>query len=169
VDTITPKERSALMSRIRGKNTKPELFVRRLLFSMGYRFRVHRRDLPGTPDIVLPKYRLAIFVHGCFFHRHAGCRRAAMPKTRRRYWLTKFSGNVERDRSVRRRLRAKGWNPVVIWECKLHQSDFPTRLRKSIEAALAASDAARRRHDVRTIPQALRTIRTSGGFSPNRM
>jgi DNA mismatch endonuclease, patch repair protein len=131
MDILSSEARSALMSRIRGKNTKPELVVRHLLHSMGYRFRLHRRDLPGTPDLVLPKYRLAFLVHGCFFHHHGGCRLAYVPKTRTDFWREKFSKNIERDRKVQRALRAAGWTPIVIWECETERpADLVRRFQK---------------------------------------
>jgi DNA mismatch endonuclease, patch repair protein len=110
------------MSRIRGKDTKPELTVRRLIHSLGFRFRLHRRDLPGAPDIVLPRLRRVIFVHGCFWHRHAGCRFAYNPKTNREFWQTKFDANVARDVRSLRSLRARGWSAEVVWECELSDS-----------------------------------------------
>ena len=118
MDILTTKARSALMARIRGKNTKPELIVRRLLHSMGHRFRLHRRDLPGTPDIVLAKYRVAMLVNGCFFHHHRGCRLAYVPKTRTEFWRAKFAKNSRRDQKVKKALRDAGWTPIVVWECE---------------------------------------------------
>lgn len=115
-------ERSALMARIRGKNTKPELLVRRHLHAAGYRFRLHRKDLPGTPDIVLPRYRLAIFVHGCFWHRHSGCPRATSPKTREHFWAKKFARNVSRDQRNQADLAERGWRVMVIWECEVRNT-----------------------------------------------
>ena len=106
------------MSRIRGKDTKPELRVRSQLHRMGYRFRLHRKDLPGRPDIVLPKYDTVIFVHGCFWHRHKGCRFAYTPKTRVEFWETKFEQNVRRDRRNEAALRKRGWRIIRIWECR---------------------------------------------------
>jgi len=117
-DILTPQERSALMSRIRGANTKPELFIRRALHGMGYRYRLHARDLPGRPDIVLRSRRTVIFVHGCFWHRH-DCGLAYVPKTRREFWQRKFAANVERDRRTREELEAGGWRVIVVWECQL--------------------------------------------------
>jgi len=111
------------MSRIRGVDTKPELLVRSLLHRMGYRFRLHRRDLPGRPDIVLPKYRAVVFVHGCFWHRHRGCRYAYVPKSRKDFWKRKFARNVERDREVRHLLRKAGWKILVVWECETVDAD----------------------------------------------
>jgi len=123
VDGITPEKRSWNMSRIRGVDTKPELLVRSLLHRMGYRFRLHRRDLPGRPDIVLPKYRAVVFVHGCFWHRHRGCRYAYVPKSRKDFWKRKFARNVERDREVRHLLRKAGWKILVVWECETVDAD----------------------------------------------
>ncbi len=117
-DRISPEKRSWNMSRIRGKDTKPELRVRSQLHRMGYRFRLHRKDLPGRPDIVLPKYDTVIFVHGCFWHRHKGCRFAYTPKTRVEFWQTKFDLNVRRDRRNEAALRKRGWRIIRIWECR---------------------------------------------------
>ena len=105
------------MSGIRGKHTKPEIAVRRALFARGYRFRLHRRDLPGAPDIVLPGRRVAIFVHGCFWHMHAGCRFAKMPATREDFWRLKLEGNARRDRRDEAVLADQGWRVLVVWEC----------------------------------------------------
>lgn len=107
------------MSRIRGKNTKPELAVRSMLHRMGYRFRIANKTLPGRPDIVLPKYRAVIFVHGCFWHRHQGCKYAYTPKSRLDFWEQKFEGNVMRDKNNLSLLRKAGWLPIVIWECEI--------------------------------------------------
>lgn len=106
------------MSRVRGSDTKPERRVRSLLHRLGYRFRLHRKDLPGTPDIVLPKYRTVVFVHGCYWHRHPGCKRASTPQTNREKWERKFENNVERDGRNQEELEALGWRVVVVWECE---------------------------------------------------
>ena len=106
------------MARIRSKNTKPEHIVRSLLHRMGYRFRLYRNDLPGRPDIVMPKYKTVVFVHGCFWHQHKGCRDGVVPKTKRRYWKPKLTRNVLRDKEHVRALRALGWRVVSIWECE---------------------------------------------------
>ena len=119
VDSISTERRSWNMSRIRGQNTGPEMCLRSLLHRAGFRFRLHVKDLPGRPDIVLPKYHTAIFVHGCFWHRHAGCRNATMPSTRTEFWQNKFDGNVERDRRSRAALEAAGWTVITVWECDL--------------------------------------------------
>lgn len=117
-DIVSPEKRSEMMSRIQGRNTAPEIAVRSLLHRMGYRFRLHRRDLPGRPDVVLPKHHVVVFVHGCFWHRHSGCRFAYTPKTRKKFWKEKFEGNIERDRKVQRELRKQDWKVVVVWECE---------------------------------------------------
>ncbi len=119
------------MSRIRGKDTKPELRVRSQLHRMGYRFRLHRKDLPGRPDIVLPKYDTVIFVHGCFWHRHKGCRACYTPKTRVEFWETKFEQNVRRDRRNEAALRKRGWRIIRIWECETESFEALARLIRS--------------------------------------
>lgn len=135
-DPLTPTARSALMSRIRGVDTKPELAVRSLLHRLGYRFRLHRRDLPGTPDIVLPKHATVVFVHGCFWHRHKNCKGATTPKTHRKFWRDKFESNIIRDARNRRDLRKLGWRPLIVWECELHN---PGRLERKLERLLRAN------------------------------
>ena len=112
------EQRSRNMSAIKSKNTKPEIAVRKLLHSMGYRFRLHRKDLPGSPDIVLPKYKTVIFVHGCFWHRHENCKYASTPKTRKEFWENKFKANVKRDLEIQEKIKNIGWKYVVIWECE---------------------------------------------------
>jgi DNA mismatch endonuclease, patch repair protein len=118
MDRLTPVRRSANMARIRAKDTEPELVVRSVLHCLGFRFRLHRRDLPGTPDITLPKYQMIILVHGCFWHRHPKCRFAYSPKSRVDFWLNKFAKNVARDKLVRQTLLRMGWKVLVIWECE---------------------------------------------------
>ena len=110
------------MSRIKGKDTKIEVEVRKYLFSKGYRFRKNDKRYPGKPDIVLPKYHVAIFVHGCFWHRHEGCKDATTPKTRTEFWLEKFDKNVKNDQIKQEKLRELGWKVIVIWECELKRS-----------------------------------------------
>lgn len=123
-DIVDKSTRSQMMAGIRAKDTKPELIVRRHLHAAGYRFRLHRTDLPGTPDIVLPKYRTAILVHGCFWHRHTKCRLAYTPKTRPQYWAEKFAQNVARDRKNLLMLHQLGWNVVIVWECAVRNPDI---------------------------------------------
>ena len=134
-DVFSKAKRSYVMSRIQGRDTRPELTVRSALHQMGYRFRLHRSDLPGKPDIVLTRYRVVIFVHGCFWHRHKGCRYSYTPKTRKRFWANKFELNVKRDREVMSALRKLGWHPVIVWECELR---FPDRFQRRLKTVLSA-------------------------------
>ena len=123
-DVHTPEQRSFNMSRIRSKDTKPEIVVRSLAHRLGYRFRLHRRDLPGTPDLVFPSRRKIIFVHGCFWHQHPGCRYATRPATREAFWAAKLKGNRDRDRRAMRALRRDGWGVLVVWECQTRNIDI---------------------------------------------
>lgn len=132
-DTLTIAERSRLMAKIRGKNTGPERAVRSLLHRAGYRFRLHVSGLPGKPDVVLPRYKTVVFVHGCFWHRHPGCKVATLPKSHRRFWTEKFARNVANDRKHRRRLRRLGWQVVTVWACTLKR---PDQVLARIERAL---------------------------------
>lgn len=121
-DRITPQQRSYNMSRIRGKATKPELLVRQWLWSHGYRYRLNVKSVPGKPDIVLRKYRTAIFVNGCFWHGHEGCSKYVVPKSNTEFWLTKIERNKERDQKEYKILEDAGWHVIVIWECQLKKS-----------------------------------------------
>lgn len=123
-DKLSKEKRSWNMSRIRSTDTKPEILLRSALHSMGFRFRLHQRGLPGRPDIILPKYRTVIFVHGCFWHQHPGCIEAVRPKTNQKYWETKLDGNVERDRKNQQALREQGWNVAQVWECQIKKDPF---------------------------------------------
>ena len=116
MDTLPKELRSRNMSRVRSEDTKPEKIIRSLLFRQGYRFRLHRKDLPGTPDLVLPKFRTVVFIHGCFWHHHA-CAHGALPETRREWWTTKLEGNRKRDEINYARLIGEKWRVAVIWEC----------------------------------------------------
>ena len=107
------------MSQIKNKNSKPELLVRHFLFAHGFRFRLHRKDLPGTPDIVLPKYKTVIFINGCFWHGHKDCKYSKLPETNREFWDSKISGNIKRDEINKARLISSGWNVIDIWQCQL--------------------------------------------------
>jgi DNA mismatch endonuclease (patch repair protein) len=131
MDILSKKKRSWNMSRIKGTNTKPEKVVRSFLHRQGYRFVLHRRDLPGSPDVVLPKHKTVVFVHGCFWHRHEGCKFAYTPKTRRDFWEEKFRTNVERDVANTKKLEDLGWKVAVIWEC---QTEDPVQLENRIDA-----------------------------------
>lgn len=139
MDIVDRATRSRMMSGIRGSNTKPEVTVRSFLHRQGFRFRLHTRVLPGRPDIVLPRFRTAVFVHGCFWHRHRGCRFAYTPKSNLPFWQAKFDGNVERDRRKVRELRKLGWRVEVIWECQVGS-----------ESHLECLADAIRRHDTRS-------------------
>lgn len=121
------------MGRIQGRDTAPEVQVRSILHRAGYRFRLHRKDLPGRPDIVLSKYRTVVFVHGCFWHRHSGCSNCSMPKSNTEFWEIKFSGNVERDRRNVAKLHESGWNVIIVWECELAS---PDKLRNRLAGLL---------------------------------
>ena len=123
-DSLTKEKRSWNMSRIKGKDTSPEIKVRKYLFSEGFRFRKNDKRYPGKPDIVLPKYKTVIFVNGCFWHRHEGCSRATTPKSNLDYWLPKFERNVKNDALHKAELERQGWHVVVLWECSLKNSVF---------------------------------------------
>lgn len=120
-DVFSPEKRSWIMSRVKGRDTRPELIVRSMIHRMGFRFRVHRRDLPGNPDIVLPKHRKIIFVHGCFWHGHPGCPRAKRPATNKEFWNAKIDANIERDKRVQRELQSMGWDVLVVWQCGIRE------------------------------------------------
>jgi DNA mismatch endonuclease (patch repair protein) len=128
MDVLTPEQRHYNMSRIHSRDTKPELIVRKWLWHHGYRYRLHRKDLPGKPDIVLPKYHVVIFVHGCFWHRH-NCKYASNPTTRKEFWETKLNGNVERDKKNIRELIKLNWRILVVWECEIKKWDFTLETR----------------------------------------
>ena len=121
MDKITPEQRHYTMSRIRGKDTKPEILVRQYLFSEGFRFRKNDKRYPGHPDIVLPKYRTMVFVNGCFWHGHEGCKYYTVPKSNTEFWVSKIKRNQERDRSDCEELEKKGWNVITVWECQLEK------------------------------------------------
>ncbi|MFX4263093.1 very short patch repair endonuclease [Pelotomaculum propionicicum] len=121
MDIWAKEKRSSVMSKIRSKNTKPEIKVRSLLHRMGFRFRLHNHNLPGKPDIVLPKYKTIIFVHGCFWHLHDNCRDGTIPKTQQEKWKEKLERNVQRDQEHSTKLKELGWNVIVIWECEIEK------------------------------------------------
>jgi DNA mismatch endonuclease (patch repair protein) len=131
MDVFSKDKRSQIMSRVGGKNTKPELIVRSLLHRMGYRFRIHRTDLPGNPDVSLPRHKKIIFVHGCFWHGHAECSRAKRPSTNQEFWQKKLDKNIERDRQNRDKLEALGWSILVIWQCEVKDLE---RVEQKIES-----------------------------------
>lgn len=139
-DIFSPTKRSEVMARVRGKDTGPELAVRSYLHRQGLRFRLHRRELPGRPDIVLPARRVAVLVHGCFWHGHVGCKRASLPKTRAAFWADKIAANRARDARSIRALKAVGWHPIVVWECSIGNA----RLADLHQAILAQPVLSRR-------------------------
>jgi DNA mismatch endonuclease (patch repair protein) len=121
VDIVSSEVRSQMMSKIRGKDTQPEMRIRRFLHAHGFRYRLHDKNLPGVPDLVFPRYRTVIFVHGCYWHRHSGCRYATLPGSNTEFWKQKFDKNVARDRNVVQQLLSAGWKVIVIWECGLRK------------------------------------------------
>ena len=127
-DVHSKQTRSYNMSRIRAKNTKPEMLVRRFLFAHGFRYRLHDKKLPGKPDIVLPKYKIVIFVNGCFWHGHEGCKYFVLPKTREEWWREKITGTMERDKISLASLTSLGWEVILIWECQLKKGELITTL-----------------------------------------
>ena len=133
-DVHTPEQRSYNMSRIRGKNTKPEELVRKYLFSQGFRYRKNDARLPGKPDIVLPKYKTVVFVNGCFWHAHEGCKYFVWPKNNEEFWENKIQGNVLRDMKNQKALADSGWNIVIVWECELKPAIREQTLVKLVEA-----------------------------------
>ena len=139
-DVHSPETRSYNMSMIRAKDTKPEEKLRKALFSKGFRYRKNDRRLPGTPDIVLPKYKTVVFVNGCFWHAHEGCKYFVMPKTRVDFWNKKIYGNVERDKKQYSELKSMGWNVIVVWECELKRGLFDSSLEKVIASICTSKD-----------------------------
>jgi len=143
LDTFTRGKRSEIMRRVKSIDTKPELLVRSLLHRLGFRFRIHSKDLPGKPDIVLAKYKTIIFVHGCFWHQHSRCKEADLPASRRDYWVSKFEKNIKRDRINSRRLRLLGWKVVLVWECETKNSiKLAERLVKDIIGGSVGYDSS---------------------------
>ena len=132
-DVHTKEIRSYNMSQIKGKNTKPEMLVRKFLFANGYRYKLNDKTLPGKPDIVLPKYKTVIFVHGCFWHGHKKCKYFVVPKTRTEWWLNKINGNIANDTKVVKALKKDGWKIITIWECNLK----PAKVEKTLNTLLS--------------------------------
>ena len=133
MDKITPEQRHYTMSRIRGKDTKPEILVRKYLFSEGFRFRKNDKRYPGHPDIVLPKYKTVVFVNGCFWHGHKGCKYYTVPKTNTEFWVAKVRRNQERDRADAEALEAMGWTVITVWECQLDRNSIEITLKNLVE------------------------------------
>lgn len=132
-DTLSKEERSRVMAKVKSRDTKPEKKVRSLLFSLGFRFRLCQKNLPGKPDIVLKKYKTVVFVHGCFWHGHENCKKARVPKSNVEFWKNKIERNKQRFNEVAGQLRAQGWKVVVVWECEI-EKDFENTMRKLIAA-----------------------------------
>jgi DNA mismatch endonuclease (patch repair protein) len=159
MDCMTPQQRSRNMARIRSRNTGPEMAVRRLLHRMGYRYRLHGRYLPGKPDLVFRRRGCILFVHGCYWHRHAGCRFAFFPKSRVDFWTAKFAANVERDKRVIQQLQQAGWRVLVVWSCEISKADaLSAKLRTFLDQVQSGPEAtpciekARTQHAARTLP-----------------
>ena len=138
-DVVDKETRSRMMSGIKGKNTKPEMVVRSFLHRQGFRFRLHSKKLPGKPDIVLPKFKTVVFVHGCFWHRHL-CQQFVWPKTRMAFWKEKLEGNAARDKRKQRTLRLLGWNVITLWECSISVTSLK-RLQRKLEAVPQISNS----------------------------
>ncbi|WP_307756510.1 DNA mismatch endonuclease Vsr [uncultured Alistipes sp.] len=132
MDIWDKEGRSKMMSKIRSTNTKPEIKLRKFLFSEGFRYRINDKKLPGKPDIVLAKYKTVIFVHGCFWHEHKGCRRSHIPKSNEQYWIDKIAGNVKRDKARIKELQDSGWNVLIAWECEINNKGKFEALKISI-------------------------------------
>lgn len=139
-DTVSPEKRSLMMSAVRGKDTQPELRVRKALHAAGFRFRLHCKDLPGRPDVVLSKHKLVVFVHGCFWHGHSECRLAKIPATRPEFWAAKLKRNAQRDRNAINELRARGWRVLVIWQCYLQSEKNADSLQLRLAVAVESPD-----------------------------
>ncbi len=132
-DVHDKETRSYNMSRIKGKNTKPEMLVRRYLHANGFRYRLHVKGMPGKPDIVLPKYKTVIFVHGCFWHGHEGCKYYVVPKTRTDWWLNKINGNIANDAKANKAIKKEGWKIITLWECDLKSAIIDTTLKSLLK------------------------------------
>lgn len=146
VDFLSPRERSERMSRIRGKDTRPELALRKVLHGLGLRYRLHGKELPGKPDLVFPRYKAVVFVHGCFWHRHPGCNIATTPKSNTAFWVEKFEKNVARDARATAQLEGQGWRVLVAWECELSSPAKAMQAGERIATQVRASGASKGNH-----------------------
>lgn len=162
MDIWTKEKRSSVMARILSKNTKPELIVRRILTEKGLRYRLHDNRLPGKPDIVLRKYGVVIFVHGCFWHLHRGCPNARMPKSRLKYWRTKLINNAERDIQHRKKLKKLGWKIICLWECEIEKR--PEIIMHRIQGYLDKTKIAQKKSKVLV---GVKTLRASSPHTAN--
>lgn len=157
-DNLTPSQRKLCMSNIHGANTQPELLLRRGLWGLGYRYRVNDKRLPGSPDIVLSKYRSVIFVHGCFWHGHKDCKNYTVPKTNTDFWVAKVKRNQERDQEVWRKLEAKGWSVIIVWECELKKQFLETTVARVENEIIANGEAFRKHKEERRLLRQQRQI-----------
>jgi DNA mismatch endonuclease (patch repair protein) len=156
MDIYNRKKRSEIMSKVRAIDTKPEMVVRRILYLLGYRFRLHRQDLPGKPDIILPRYRSVVLVHGCFWHHHARCGKSKLPATNVKFWTDKILRNVQRDQQAIAKLRRSGWRVLVVWECEARAS---RGLAEKLVKFLERSNSPKYQHSpTKTECQALRSL-----------
>ena len=155
-DRLSKEERSELMSHIRSQNTKPEVALRRALWRRGFRYRLNVKNLPGSPDIVLPKHRTVVFMHGCFWHGHKGCKIYHLPQTNTSFWQAKITRNQERDQEVWRQLEAKGWSVVIVWECELGKARFEDTVKRVEEEIIANGETYRRLQDERRMGRSKR-------------
>lgn len=138
-DVHSKEQRSYNMSRIRSKDTKPEIEVRKYLFSKGFRYRLHVKNLPGKPDIILPKYKTAIFINGCFWHGHEACKYYVVPKTRTEWWLNKINNNIRKDLNALQLFREKGWQVITVWECQIKKNIKEATLKNLSEMIISGS------------------------------
>lgn len=155
-DTLTHFQRHYCMSQVHSSNTKPEIELRRALWLRGFRYRINDSRLPGKPDILLPKYRTALFVHGCFWHGHVGCKRYTVPKTNLDYWQAKVARNKQRDDEVWRQLEAKGWSVIIVWECEMEKKQFSETLERVEKEIIANGELYRNRQQERRMMRELR-------------
>lgn len=153
-DVMTPEQRSSCMAAIKGKDTKPEMIVRRYLFSQGLRFRVQVRKLPGTPDIVLPKYKTVVFVNGCFWHGHEGCKYFRLPKSNVKFWKEKIERNVERDKKSMQDLLDMGWKVIRVWECELRNKSNREEKLDKIYTSITSADRSEYSFEETDVPMA---------------
>ena len=165
-DIVDSNRRSELMAGIRGRDTAPELAVRRIAHRMGLRFRLHRKDLPGRPDLVFPRHRLAVFVHGCFWHRHEGCRYASTPKSRIAFWTEKFAANVDRDARQEAALRTLGWRVLVIWQCETKDE---AAVERRLSVLIRGERTAPERESILSVAIAEHQASTAGVETPMRL
>lgn len=149
-DNHSPEQRHQNMAAIHSSSTKPELRLRYALWKLGFRYRVNDKNLPGKPDVVLPKYKTVIFVHGCFWHGHKGCTYYTVPKTNTEFWVAKVARNQERDQEVWRQLEAKDWEVIIVWECELKKNKFQETLKRVEEMVLANGEMYRQRKQERS-------------------